>query len=74
MERKIRNLYCPKCGEEMEEGYVHSRKQILWSEDGKSRLYDLYDENLVPMGVRRSNKVPGLRCKECKLVLFEYER
>ena len=73
MERKINSFSCPLCGQEMEEGYVHSRKQILWSDDPKARLYDLYDENLVPMAIRRSIKVPGLRCKECKVVLFEYE-
>jgi hypothetical protein len=49
MERIIKDVNCPKCGQVMEEGYVHSRKQILWSEDDKPRLFDLYDENLVSM-------------------------
>lgn len=72
MERKISNLNCPKCGQVMVEGYVHSPKQIMWSLDGISRIFDFYDEYLVPMSFRRSNKVPALRCKECKIVLFEY--
>jgi len=72
MERKINSLNCPLCGQEMEFGFVHSKKQIMWSEDPKARLYDLYDEILIPMAIRKSNKVPGLRCKNCKVVLFEY--
>ncbi|MGB4608536.1 MAG: PF20097 family protein [Sedimentibacter sp.] len=73
MERKSETFSCPICGQVMEKGYVHSRKQILWSEDDKPRLFDFYDENLVAMPIRRANKVPGLRCKGCKIVLFEYE-
>ena len=56
----------------MEEGFIHSPKQIMWSIDGVSRLFDIYDEYLVPMSFRKSNKVPALRCKECKIVTFEY--
>ena len=72
MDRKISNANCPKCGKVMEEGFIHSPKQIMWSLDGISRLFDLYDEYLVPMSFRRSIKVPALRCKECKIVIFEH--
>lgn len=73
MERIIKDVNCPKCGQVMEEGYIHSRKQILWSEDDKPRLFDFYDENLVTMPMRRANKVPAWRCKECKIAIFRYE-
>lgn len=72
MDRIISNVNCPKCGQLMVEGFIHSPKQIMWSADGISRLFDIYDEYLVPMSVRRSNKVPALRCKECKIVMFEH--
>lgn len=72
MERKISSLNCSKCGQVMIEGFIHSPKQIMWSVDGIPRIFDFYDEYLVPMSFRRSNKVPALRCKQCNIVIFEH--
>lgn len=73
--RMLDKLYCPKCGEEMKKGYIYSPRQIIWTEKGKSKIfdYDFDSETLVGVSVFKWKKVAAYRCKDCKIATFEYD-
>jgi ribosomal protein L40E len=71
-----REVECPKCGEEMEKGFIAAwyvfwtdrKQEIFWkappSEDviiKPTSLFHMYDKS-----------IEAYRCKKCKLVLFNY--
>lgn len=71
--KKLNNASCPKCEQQMKNGYVYSTRQIFWSTDGKSRIFDFQGETLVELPLLKSKKVPAYRCEDCKIVIFQYE-
>lgn len=73
--RKLDKVKCPSCGLEMETGYIFSSREIAWTNDGKNRLvpglYE-YETLLDPSFSLTVRKEAAFRCKECNIVLFEY--
>jgi hypothetical protein len=55
---------CPKCGGELEKGFVHCPRTLDW--------YVEKDEPLVSMWHMGIAKLRGWRCKKCQLVIFLY--
>ncbi|MEG0775086.1 PF20097 family protein [Clostridium sp.] len=73
--RKLKNVNCPSCGIEMEKGYIYSPAEISWSKDGKPRFFPglaEYDTLVDANFGLKVRKEEAFRCKECNLVLFEY--
>lgn len=73
--RKLENCSCPNCGQKMEEGYIYSLRNILWTKDGKDRLFNFPDETEVlgELPIFKSKKSPAYRCKNCMIAIFEYD-
>lgn len=67
------NATCPKCGKEMEGGYIYSPRQIMWADDDKKKVFAIGDETLVGISMGFIHKkVRAYRCGDCKIVTFEY--
>jgi hypothetical protein len=65
---------CPKCGGELEGGFIHApRGGIRW-DTKEHKLHVYFLEELLPMRywTLASPRVTSLRCKKCRLVLFHY--
>jgi len=70
-----KNVECPKCGTEMEQGFVATwymywtdeRRELFWKSPPKDDVvvkpgfFHIFDKSLK-----------AYRCKKCKLVLFNY--
>lgn len=64
---------CPKCSNEVMQGYIYSARRICWSESGDSVFFDFGNEVLVDKAEIKIGKIPAYRCEMCKLVIFSYE-
>lgn len=64
---------CPKCSNEVKQGYIISSRRISWSESGDSVLMDYGNEILINDAFFKIGKIPAYRCEICKLVIFTYE-
>ena len=66
-------MRCPKCGGEMEEGFVFAggAQAIGWSSK-KPGLVSVGDSLVGPLWKRRF--IPGHRCESCKLVVMNYNQ
>jgi hypothetical protein len=63
---------CPLCGEELNRGYVVPGG-ITW--DDKKHKWDVdLSKRLVPRFTFTILNLPALRCKKCKLLIFNYIR
>jgi ssDNA-binding Zn-finger/Zn-ribbon topoisomerase 1 len=60
---------CPKCGGEMEKGYIIT-PAIRWSKE-KHMHVSLGQELIVSWGLKLAN-IGAYRCTKCRLVLFHY--
>jgi hypothetical protein len=68
---------CPNCGGEFEKGYIHAPQGIFWS-------MELLKWTLTPLPWHpkaetikspyslTGTQVPSFRCKECKIIVFDY--
>jgi len=62
---------CPKCGGELENGYVHAPQGVYWdSVEHKWHIFSL--EALLSMWAWTMPRVRGWRCTNCRLILFFY--
>lgn len=69
--RQVRSPYssrCLRCEGPINGGYLMGGDFIIWSDDGRGILDR---ERLDDSGGGTLNQ-PALRCKECRLVWFEY--
>jgi hypothetical protein len=66
-------IECPKCSNEVMEGYIYSARRICWSESSDSVFFDIGNEVLVDKAEVKIGKIPAYRCETCKLVIFSYE-
>jgi Domain of unknown function (DUF6487) len=64
---------CPKCSNEVMEGYIYSARRICWSESSDSVFFDFGNEVLIDKAEVKIGKIPAYRCEVCKLVIFSYE-
>ena len=66
-------LKCPKCGKEMEGGYIASR-EIKWTEKKTSvwSLKGLMAENVVGSSPYVGESVEAYRCRNCRIIIFMY--
>jgi uncharacterized C2H2 Zn-finger protein len=85
-ERVVTVMKCPKCGQEMEEGYVtlmpSHNAWLYWSREqlpgfwGRVKGNEIWKERVTLMQkliARDGNSFSkGSRCANCRLVLFEY--
>lgn len=70
-------MKCPKCGGELEKGYV-AAKLVAWTNEKISNwsLKGLWSGQLIINGGYPYNiqNVEAYRCTKCQLVIFEYEK
>lgn len=70
-------MQCPKCGKEMEKGYLRNpRGVIAWTPDGEKAnvLQSRVKENQVELGTHTGlgvTTVAASYCPDCALVLIE---
>jgi hypothetical protein len=60
---------CPKCGGEMEKGFLVTPRPLWW--DTEKHSVNAGGEKLVPFSFGMHN-LDAYRCSKCKLVLFKY--
>jgi phage FluMu protein Com len=62
---------CPKCGGELEEGFIHAPRGIYWdTEEHKWHVYT--SEALISMWSWTMPRVQAWRCRKCNLIIFGY--
>jgi hypothetical protein len=62
---------CPKCGGELENGFLHAGRGIFW--DTKEHKWQvLSSQSLIPQWRFTIPRVQAKRCLKCRLVVFEY--
>ncbi len=64
---------CPLCGEKLEKGYVISSGFIRW-DTKKHKFLAAAGELLCPTFSLTLPNLPSLRCKQCSIVIFDYEK
>jgi hypothetical protein len=64
---------CPKCGEEMEKGFVVPSVGQLWWTKEKHWLLGprLVGEQITKFATPHQE---AYRCEKCRLIIFQYER
>jgi hypothetical protein len=65
---------CPKCGEEMEVGFMHAPRGIFWDTEEEWHIYT--SETLIGRAFWIWTKLRTLaqRCRQCQLVIFFYQQ
>ena len=71
---------CPKCGSDMEKGFLISARSFFWSAEPHDNILAYSPWHVFTKGVEIIAKesftsianVPAYRCRKCKLVLFDY--
>lgn len=64
---------CPTCGGELDKGYIHMPRGIYW--DTQKHNWHVYtSETIISMWAWTLPKAPALRCKQCRIVIFDYEK
>lgn len=66
-------IQCPQCGHELEQGYMYADRTIKWTRTNKRKLTNIGDVTLVRNYGFFMKKLPGLRCAQCGMVLFQYD-
>lgn len=69
-------MKCPKCGREMEPGYLTAGGyRILWTDRERrwSNLRGARDVLLQGMTLTGKNRVSAWICRDCRRVVAEYE-
>jgi DNA-directed RNA polymerase subunit RPC12/RpoP len=64
---------CPVCGGEIVKGYVTAIRGVLW-DDRKIKRRFVWSWSSALVMPFYSQNVPALRCKNCSLVIFRYEK
>ena len=69
-------MICPKCGKEMEHGYLQIGSSVALGVFWFDRLFEHGEQFLAKKNRILNAPIPrnieGFRCPKCKVVLFEY--
>jgi hypothetical protein len=66
-------MNCPKCGKEMEEGFIVSNYLgMAWSKKPVWENFSSRTERLSTFSMSGTSSLPGFRCTECRMVLANY--
>jgi len=73
---EVRNMLCPKCGKEMEHGYLQVGPSVGLGLFWFDRLFE-YGQQFIAekkrlMQIPAPRNIEGFRCPKCKIVMFEY--
>ena len=62
-------MNCPKCGKEMENGYLYGQAPLLWSERSEKKLLIARDgdEQIFDGGFPQA-----CICKKCRKIIVDY--
>ena len=72
--KKVLPDKCPICNSKMEKGFITAR-QIAWNEQlGISAKHFGGGEKIVALSLGALPSVGAYRCKNCKLVIFRYDK
>jgi len=68
-------MKCPKCGNEMEDGFVVAQGFIHWN--SKRVFFGLDGDDLLPQSksipiLGKAENVPAYRCTSCRFIHIEY--
>lgn len=64
---------CPICGGELNKGYIIPPRGIGWNTK-KHKIWFRSANQLIPYESWTIQNPPALRCKKCKIVIFDYEK
>lgn len=69
------NFNCPKCNDKMENGFVTTARSICWMDDCEKHIFSVNNLESLSGTIWRLKlpKCEALRCKKCKIVIFNYE-
>ena len=62
---------CPICGQTFEKGYVHASRGIYWDMK-RHKFWGASGEAIKLMWSWNIPYAPALRCRECKIIVFDY--
>jgi uncharacterized protein (UPF0212 family) len=66
-------MKCPKCGGELEKGFLISNESLFWDTKTHKFFAEFSGEILASKSTRITfQNLEPYRCKNCKLVIFEY--
>jgi transcription initiation factor IIE alpha subunit len=73
---EVGKMLCPKCGKEMEQGYLQIGSSVGLGVFWFDRLFEHGQQFTAKkkrlMSVPAPRNIEGFRCPKCKVVLFEY--
>lgn len=61
---------CPQCGGSVEHGFVYGDRGLFW--DTKIRKVGFPAEMLTQERLGPLEAMPGVRCRSCRLVVFQH--
>jgi len=64
---------CPTCGGELDKGYIGASGGVTWDAEKSKRIF-VYMWSAALILPFWTQNTPALRCKNCKLVLFNHEK
>jgi hypothetical protein len=77
MNENLNDIACPKCGAELEPGWVTSFKKLRWigqdSDKAPSARKSTVLQDAPTFSLKGWMHLPALRCKACKLCIVDYE-
>ena len=67
-------MNCPKCGKEMEPGFLYcGRAPLIWTKNGKKKTLLTTAQDVLVYEGGLGEPWPGARiCRDCRTVVLEY--
>lgn len=65
-------MICPKCGKEMDEGFLHGGWCRLWWDKEPTRYTWMGGGETLNYGTFTLPTLKACRCQQCRLVLAKY--
>lgn len=68
----VSDMRCPDCQQEMEQGFIHSSRELLWGPKGHVDYYDEASLDLNENTLRESfygSDLTAWYCRDCNLLL-----
>lgn len=72
MTENSNQIKCPRCGGELEKGFLHAPRGVYWDTKRHKWLAALSSETLISQWTWTSPSVEAWRCWKCRLVIFGY--
>ncbi|MDD3187779.1 MAG: PF20097 family protein [Bacilli bacterium] len=70
-------MKCIKCGKEMEKGYLSSPKHIMWTKEKCKYSCHAFEDGdnvkILPISMFKIQSVESYICKDCHVVVTNYE-